>query len=198
MIKSPFTKFHLLLFSFAFSRFYLYLHDQRALPHNKRSLFIRLVYKRQSYLFTLSLWGFFAATFLFYLLIGRSALKNPYLWTRWQNTWFYGFAKFIIFMDLFLFMFLIFTKNPAFLTPLFSHKYFTFVAKLCAGVYVIYPTVIFFLYGNGAQGFYINYPNIVYGYVHHLLVSMIISLIFLLVLIIPFFNILNRLKITLA
>jgi len=146
IIRSPLTKFHLILMSFSFSRLYLAIQRQNQLPKENQSGFIRLVYNRNSYLFSGILWIVFLVTFVYYLLMGRNPLVNAYEWSKFQNAMFFGFAKFIIFFDLFLVMFIIFTKNAPNLTTLFSHRYFTALSKLFGGVYLIYPTVIFFLY----------------------------------------------------
>jgi hypothetical protein len=195
VICSPLTKFHLLLMSFAFSRFYLAIQDHKAKPEVEQSWVMKKIYNRDSWIFTGALYGVMFSVFLVYLLIGRSALKNPYLWTRWENTLFYGFAKFMIFFVLLFLLFILYTENSPMIKKLFMIDYFSAISKLSFCVFLIYPTVIFFLYARGTNAFFISYPTIVYAFVHHFVISFAISLCITMAFLIPLFNIIHKLKI---
>jgi len=130
VIKSPFTKLHLFLLSFSFSRFYLALQKHKLRLKEPMYPLIARVYKRESYLFTGALWGVFLMIFCTYLFIGRNALINPYAWTRWQNTLFYGFAKFMIYFCLLFLMFILMTDNSPAIKKLFKMRYLAVFSKL--------------------------------------------------------------------
>jgi len=59
---------------------------------------------------------------------------------------------------------------------------------------MIYPTVIFFLYSSGSESNYVGYPTIVFAFVHHFVVGFGISFVLTLVVLLPIYKIVNRIK----
>lgn len=142
VFKSPLTKFHLLLMSFAFSRFYFVIQKHKAQSPAEQNWLMKRVYKSNSLIFKLVLWGFLMSTFLFYIFSSKKSLLLPPLWSRFENTAYYGFGKFVAFMDLFLLMFILLTDNAPAVKTVFSSGFAAVYAKLSLAVYLVFPTVM--------------------------------------------------------
>jgi hypothetical protein len=194
VVKSPFTKMHLLLLGFAFSRFYLAVQKHKSGEKTDKKSIISKIYRSKSKIFATVLWIVLFAVFGAYLFIGRSALINPYAWSKWENTLFYGFAKFLIYFVLLLLMFILMTDNAPTVKGVFMNSYFWAFSKLSVWVFMIYPTVIFFLYCSGAEANYVSYPTVVYSAVHHFVVSYSISFVLTLIVLIPLIKVVNKIK----
>lgn len=175
VIKSPLTKLHLLPMCFAFSRLYLAIQEHKNYSKDVQNKMISKFYKRDSWIFTGALWGILLLAFGYYLICGRPALINAYVWSKTENMLFYGFAKFLIFFSYFMLLFILFTDNSPLVKQLFMASQFQYLAKLSICVFLIYPTIIFVLYCSGSAGVFVSYPTIIYAAAHHFVIAYLLS-----------------------
>ena len=192
--KSPFTKLQLLLFGLLLSRFYLATQRHKNQSKEQQNWILKKVYNSNSIIFKSAIWLIFLLSFVFFLFSPRDALMNAYSWTKNKNAMFYAFSQFIVIFDLFLVLFMLFTKNVEIFKQFCENKIFAVYSKLAVGLFLIYPTVMFLIYTVGPEPNYASYPSIIYYVVHHLVVGYLLSFVITLVVLLPSMQIMNRVK----
>ena len=128
-------------------------------------------------------------SFMTYILMALTANQHPYSWSTTANAIYYGFNRVPYFISLSAILVVIFTKNLRLIEYLLGWVGWRVLARLTFGAFLAYPLVIFLLYANTEQPFFLRYPSIIWSLFHHVTVSYLFSFVFFLVIESPFNNI---------